>query len=137
MSFLVDADVLCEATRPQANPQVLAWLTRHDVELQVSVVTLGEILRGIRLLPRSRRRQRLEKWFSEVEASFEDRIIPIDVALMRTWAELYSRHQCAGRLPASFDSLLAATASHHKLTVVTRNVQDFPEDIRLVDPWTP
>ncbi len=135
MSFLVDANVLCEGTRPAAAPRVLAWLAQHDVRLCVSVITLGEILKGIRLLPRGRRRTQLERWLVELETSFEGRILPVDSAIMQTWAELYARHQSAGRLLSSFDSLLAATALRHGLTVATRNLTDFPKDVPVVNPW--
>ncbi len=135
MNYLVDANVLCEATRPQADARVLAWLAKHDAELHVSVITLGEILKGIWLLPRGAKRHRLEAWFSELELSFEGRILPVSQAVMREWATLYSKHQLAGRLLSSFDSLLAATATLHRLTLATRDLSDFPSDLDLVNPW--
>jgi len=135
MSYLVDANVLCEATRPQVEPKVLAWLEQHDAELHVSVLTLGEILKGICLLPRGPKRRRLEAWFAELEGSFEGRVLPVDRAVMGEWAALYARHQRTGRLLSSFDSLLAATATIHGLTMVTRNHSDFPPELSLVNPW--
>jgi len=135
VSYLVDANVLCEVTRPQAAPRVLAWLERHDEQLHVSAITLGEILKGIRLLPAGRRRRALQDWFAELESSFEGRVLPIDQEVMREWAALYAASQQAGhRLPA-FDSLLAATAKVHDLTVVTRNRSDFPPSLPVLDPW--
>ena len=135
MSYLVDANVLCEATRPQAAPSVLAWLAEHDAELLVSVITLGEILKGILLLPSGTKRRRLEAWVGELESSFEGRVLPVDRAVMGEWAELYAQHQRAGRLLSSFDRLLAATARIHGLTIATRNRSDFPADQSLVNPW--
>ena len=134
--FLVDANVLCEATRPKAEPRVLAWLAKHDKSLIVSVITLGEILKGIRLLARGARRAGLERWFQEVVLGFDGRVLPVDIDVMRVWADVCARNQRAGRLLSSFDSLLAATAVHHRLTLVTRNVQDFPTEVSIVDPWS-
>lgn len=131
----MDANVLCEATRPAAEPRVVAWLAEHDESLHVSVITLGEILKGIRLLANSRRRAGLERWFGELAENLTGRILPIDQGVMDTWAGLYARNQRAGRLLASFDSLLAATAVNHGLTLVTRNVGDFPAGITVVNPW--
>lgn len=135
MSYLVDANVLCEATRPRAEPRVLAWLERHDAQLHVSVITLGEILKGVHLLPAGAKRRALQKWFAELEASFQGRVLPVDHAVMREWAALYSASQRAGHRLPSFDSLLAATARVHQLTVATRNRSDFPTSVPLVDPW--
>ena len=135
MSYLVDANVLCEATRPNAAPRVLAWLAANDDAILVSAITIGEILKGIRLLPSGRRRSQLERWFQDLGHSLEGRVLPVDGEVMASWTDLYARHQKAGRLLASFDSLLAATAQHHRLTLVTRNTADFPSDIQLVNPW--
>jgi predicted nucleic acid-binding protein len=135
MSYLVDANVLCEATRPQAERQVLVWLEWHDAALHVSVITLGKIFKGICLLPAGSKQRRLKSWFAGLESSFEGRILPLDQPVMREWAVLYSRWQRSGRLLSSFDSLLAATASFHGLTVATRNRSDFPPDLPLINPW--
>jgi hypothetical protein len=135
VSYLVDANVLCEATLPRAEARVLDWLDRHDVELHVSVITLGEILKGIRLLSEGRKQRRLLTWFAELEASFDGRVLLLDQPVMREWAALYARHQRAGRLLSSFDSLLAATASLHGMILVTRNEADFPPEIPLLNPW--
>ena len=135
MSYLVDANVLCEATRPRAEARVLDWLDRHDAQLHVSVITLGEILKGINLLSKGRKQRRLETWFADLEASFDGRVLLLDPPVMREWAALYARHQRAGRLLSSFDSLLAATASLHGLTLVTRNESDFPAEVPVVNPW--
>jgi predicted nucleic acid-binding protein len=135
VNYLVDANVLCEATRPRADVRVIAWLNTHDAELHVSVITLGEIDRGIQLLPKGRKRRALEEWFRELEASFEGRILPVDQPVMSEWARMYARCQKSGRMLSSFDSLLAATSTCHGLTLVTRNTSDFPTDLKLLDPW--
>lgn len=135
MGYLVDANVLCEATRLKPSGHVLTWLERHDAELQISTLTLAEILKGIHLLAPGKKRRQLELWFEELVASFEGRVLPVDEAVARAWAEFYARQQQQGRLLSSFDSLLAATAIAHELTLATRNTADFPKEISVVNPW--
>lgn len=135
MSFLVDANVLCEAIRPRPQPKVLAWLERHDVSLHVSTLTLAEIAKGISLLASGRRRRNLETWFEELVASFQGRVVSFDEISARTWGAFYAECERQGRRPSSFDSLIAATALAHGHTVATRNVADFPADVPVVNPW--
>jgi predicted nucleic acid-binding protein len=135
VAFLVDACVLCEATRPEPNAKVLAWLDRHDPALHISTLTMAEILKGIHLLAVGRKRAALENWFEELMASFTGRIVPFDEDAGRVWGAFYARHERKGRLLSSFDSLLAATALAHGHTLATRNVTDFPDDVPVVNPW--
>jgi len=135
MSYLVDANVLCEATRPKPDSNVVEWLEQHDSELYVSVITLGEIDKGIQLLPKSRKRSSLQKWFRELQSGFSGRTIPVDNDVMNAWAKMYATSQKAGLLLPSFDSLLAATALHHQFVIATRNSPDFPPTVKLVNPW--
>lgn len=135
MSYLVDANVLSEAMRPQPNARVLAWLDRHDASLHVSTLTLGEILKGIHLLERGGKRKKLETWFEELIESFAGRIVSFDEDACRTWGAFYAKHQQRGRPLSSFDSLIAATALAHGHTLATRNAADFPDEVALVDPW--
>jgi hypothetical protein len=135
MSYLVDGNVLCEATRPQPDKKVMAWLERRDPELHVSALTLAEILKGIHLLAPGAKRRKLEAWFEELAASFAGRVLPLDETVARTWGEFYAKHQRQGRLLSSFDSLLAATALAHGLTLATRDTGDFPDDVPAVNPW--
>ncbi len=135
MSYLVDVNVLCEATRLQPDAKVLAWLDRHDAELHVSTLTLAEIVKGIQLLVQGAKRRKLEVWFEELVASFAGRVLPVDETVARTWGAFYAKHQRQGRLLSSFDSLLAATALAHGLTLATRNTTGFPNDVPVVNPW--
>jgi predicted nucleic acid-binding protein len=134
MSYLVDANVLSEATRRQPDANVLAWLERHDAELHVSTLTLAEIVKGIHLLAQGKKRRDLEAWFEELVASFAGRVLPVDESVARAWGAFYAKHQRQGRL-LSFDSLLAATALAHGLTLATRNAVDFPADVSVINPW--
>lgn len=135
MSYLVDANVLCEATRPQPDARVLAWLERHDAELHISTLTLAEIVKGIHLLSHSKKRRHLEEWFEELVASFAGRVLTVDEPVARTWGAFYAKQQRQGQLLSSFDSLLAATALAHGLTLATRNTLDFPDEVPVVNPW--
>jgi predicted nucleic acid-binding protein len=135
MSYLVDANVLSEATRRQPDAKVLSWLERYDAELHVSTLTLAEIVKGIHLLAHGKKRRDLEAWFEELVASFADRILPVDESVARAWGAFYAKHQRRGRLLSSFDSLLAATAFVHELTLATRDTDDFPDDVSVINPW--
>ena len=123
MRYLVDANVLSEATRPSPRAGVVEWLRRHEAALVVDPVVLGEIRFGILLLARGRRRSRLEQWFD----SGVRRLLCVDwdrdTGLR--WAELLARLRKAGRAMPVKDSLIAATALRHGLSVATRNVADF------------
>ena len=134
MNYLVDTNVLCEPAKPKPNPKVMDWLTDNDSHLLVSVLTLGEILKGIELLPTGKRRRAMQAWFERIEAWAEDRLLPIDQDVMRTWGTYYARHLKRGRTLDVIDSLLGATALTPGLTVATRNGSDFPE-VPLVNPW--
>ncbi|MGI8601780.1 MAG: type II toxin-antitoxin system VapC family toxin [Verrucomicrobiales bacterium] len=135
MSYLVDANVLCEATQPRPAAKVIAWLDRHDASLNVSTLTLAEILKGIHLLTQGRKRRKLEAWFEELLESFTGRIVSFDEEACRIWGAFYAKHQQKGRQLSSFDSLIAATALAHGHTLVTRNTTHFPSDVPLVNPW--
>jgi predicted nucleic acid-binding protein len=131
--FLVDANVLSEATRPAPEPGVVDWLARHEPELAVDPVILGEIRFGILLLPRGRRRSRLEDWFQDGVQRLQ--CIPWEASTGLRWAELLAALRVAGRTMPIKDSLIAATALAHELAVVTLNVRDFPAAaVAVVNP---
>ena len=123
MKYLVDANVLSEPTRPDPRPAVVAWLRRHERALAVDPVILGEIRFGILLLPRGKRRTRLERWFDEGVRRLH--CLPWEAETGLRWAELLARLRASGRAMPVKDSLIAATALAHRLAVVTRNVSDF------------
>ncbi len=136
MSYLVDVNVLCESSKPNPEAAVLQWLADHDAELHISVLSLGEMLKGIHLMDRGKRRQEIEHWYERVERWATRCTLPLDSAIMKTWAAFYAKHQRAGLKLAVIDSLVAATALHHQLTLVTRNTSDFPDEVALLNPWT-
>lgn len=135
MAYLVDTNVLCESSKPNPDASVLAWLAEHDAELHLSAISLGEMLMGIHLMDRGRRRQQIESWYQRIERWAAGRILAVDAPVMNTWASFYAKHRKDGRNLPAMDSLVAATCIHHQLTLVTRNTGDFPQDVTVLNPW--
>ncbi len=131
--YLVDANVLSEATKPVPDERVVEWLGHNEPEVAVDPIILGEIRFGILLLPRGRRRSRLERWFEDGVQGLQ--CIPWEASTGLRWAELLATLRAAGRAMPIKDSLIAATALAHDLVVVTLNRRDFDAaGVALVDP---
>jgi predicted nucleic acid-binding protein len=131
--YLVDANVLSEATKPVPDQRVIDWLRRHEPELAVDPVILGEIRFGILLLARGRRRSRLERWFQEGAQRLQ--CIPWEAPTGLRWAELLATLRAEGRAMPIKDSFIAATALVHDLAVATLNRRDFDAaGVIVVDP---
>jgi toxin FitB len=138
--FLLDTNVLSEFSRSASppHPSVKRWMesARPD-DLFTSVLTFGEIRKGIDLLPSGRKRSELEKWLAaELPAWFGNRLLPVTRAISNRWGMLAALSQQRGRPLGNIDGLLAATAFEHGLTVVTRNTSHFEKlGVQLLDPW--
>lgn len=133
MKHLVDADVLSEATKPDPDERVVAWLRRNERSIAVDPIVLGEVRFGILLLARGARRAKLERWFDEGVGRIE--CLQWDAGVGLRWAELLAELRKRGRPMAIKDSLIAASALAHGLAVATLNRRDFePAGVRLVDP---
>lgn len=133
MSYLVDANVLSEATKPNPDPRIIAWLRGHEAEIVVDPVIVGEIRFGILLLRRGARRDRLERWFQDGIGRIH--CIAWDAATGLRWAQLLAELRARGRAMPVKDSLIAATALTHGLALATLNRRDFePARLELVDP---
>jgi len=136
--FLLDTNCISEAVRPKPEPRVLEWLEAADESLLfLSVLTLGEIRKGLALLPQSKRRTQLETWLEvELRARFSGRILPIDAGVSDRWGLLAAESSRKGRPLATIDALLAATAFHFNLTIVSRNTNDFTHtSVPVLNPW--
>ncbi len=134
MSLLLDTNVVSELQKPAPSPHVWAWWSGiRTIEVYLSVLTIGEIRRGIeRLRPRdSLRAEGLDRWLGGLQRDYVDRIIPITAEI----ADVWGRFNASRTLPA-VDSLMAATASVLGLTLVTRNVPDFvAAGIPILNPF--
>lgn len=135
MTYLVDANVLSEPTRPAPDPAVVDWLRRNERELAVDPIILGEVRFGILLLPKGRRRTRLERWFDAGVQALH--CLPWDAETGLRWAALLATLRTSGHAMPVKDSLIAATALVHDLVVVTRNRADFARaGVEIFDPFT-
>jgi predicted nucleic acid-binding protein len=134
MNYLVDANILSEPTKPAPMAKVVRWLEAHEEDLVVDSVVLGELYLGVLALPRGRRRERLEEWFATVVEAID--CLPWDGAVARCWAALVTRLKAKGQMLPLLDSMIAATALAHGLTVATRNGRDFARaGVEVVDPF--
>jgi toxin FitB len=136
--FLLDTNVLSELIKPKPEPRVLHWIAATDEDvLFLSVLALGEIRKGIAALRAGLRRTRLESWLEVgLRLRFSGRILPIDEAVADRWGTLTALAAGRGRPVSAIDGLLAATALHHNLTLVTRNSSDVAATGALVmNPW--
>jgi predicted nucleic acid-binding protein len=138
MRFLLDTCVVSELVAAQPDPGVVRWIDSVDEErLYLSAVTIGEIKKGIERLPNSRRKSALSEWLEDdLLIRFEDRILPIDTPVMLVWGELAADLEKQGRKMPAIDSLIAAIALRGKLSLVTRDEDDFANSgVVVVNPW--
>jgi hypothetical protein len=134
VSVLVDANVLCEPTKPAPEPRAVEWLRRNERRIVVDPVILGEVLYGILRLPRGKRRQRLERWFDAGVSRIA--CLAWDAPTGLRWARLLADLRRRGRAMPIKDSLIAATALVHGIPVATRNTADFrASGVEVIDPF--
>lgn len=134
MTYLVDANVLSEPTRPAPNGKVVEWLSANERNLAVDSIVLGELCLGVLSLPAGRKRARLEQWLEAVMRTLD--CLPWEAAAARRWAKLVVDLKRKGRTLPLLDSMIAATALEHGLTVATRSVNHFePAGVQTVDPF--
>lgn len=138
MNYLLDTCVISELVAKHPNEEVIGWVDSLDAEqVYLSVITIGEIRKGIEKLPNSKRKTTLEAWLNtDLLTRFSGRIIGFDIPVMLTWGQLMGKLEQAGKKMAAIDSLIAATALHSGFTLVTRNEEDFKNaGIPIVNPW--
>jgi len=138
IGYLLDTCVISEFVKPKPDKHVLSWLNAMDAErVFLSAVTIGEIQQGIASLPQSNRRAELEEWMQvQLPAQFDRRILPLDAETFITWGHMITPLKQLGRSMNVMDSLIAATAVHHRMTLVTRNVSDFVHiNLVILNPW--
>lgn len=134
--YLLDTNCISELVRPRPEPRVIQWVEATDeAMLYLSVITLGEIRKGVAAVPHGKRRIALEAWLEmDLPARFAGRILPIDAAIADRWGTLAAQADANGSSLPAVDGLLAATAIYHDLVIVSRNVADFPYS-QVFDPW--
>ena len=136
--YLLDTNCISELVRLKPEPSVIVWMQATDETLlYLSVLTLGEIRRGLAGLPQGQRRTHLETWLEiELRARFAGRILPIDVSVADRWGILAASAKRDGKTLSTINGLLAATALHYNLAVVSRNVSDFADTrVQVLNPW--
>lgn len=139
MSYLLDTCVLSELVRSRPAPGVCDWVAAQpEHALFLSVITVGELHKGLAKLDVGPRRHALERWIEDdLTRRFSGRILSVDAAVARVWGEMLGAAEVAGASLAAIDALIAATARVHGCAVVTRNEPDFrPTGIEVVNPWT-
>ncbi|MEQ7156025.1 type II toxin-antitoxin system VapC family toxin [Brevundimonas aurifodinae] len=136
--YLLDTNAISEPKRARPDPNVVRWLSDQLLsDLHLSVITVGELRRGIVRLETGRRRDDLDFWLEEMIFRYDQRILPVDLAVTERWASLAEVNRAAGRASEMTDELIAATAHVHGLTVVTRNVRHFEHSgCRVLSPWS-
>lgn len=136
MSYLIDTNVVSELIKSKPDKQVVSWFSAvPDESLHISVLTLGEIRKGIGKVEEAAKKEKLRIWLEhELPEWFDTRILDIDVPVAERWGRLLAQHKKT--LPA-IDSLIAATALHHDLCLVTRNITDFDyiAGLQIINPW--
>jgi predicted nucleic acid-binding protein len=138
--YLLDTNCISEVVGINPEPRVMAWIEAADESLlYLSVLTLGEIRKGLAALAQGKRRTQLETWLDvELRARFSGKILPVDLPVADRWGWLAATAKRTGKPLAVIDGLLAATALHHNLTLVSRNTSDFAHlHVPLLNPWQP
>lgn len=139
MKPLLDTCVLAELRGPEELAEVKAAVAEiPDADLDLSVITVGEIAKGVGLLTAGPKKKALASWLGGLETTFADRSLGVDVETARLWGEIHARAQKAGIVIPGIDGLVAATALRHGLRVMTRDTRHFePTGAVVIDPWNP
>ena len=137
--WLLDTNVVSEFVRPSPDPNVVVWVRQMEPStLFLSALTIGEATRGARRMADGRRRQAIERWIrNDLIGLFADRILEFDTDIAVLWGGMIAESERRGRPCGTIDAQIAATAAHHRLTLVTRNMRDFEGLLSdIVNPWS-
>lgn len=138
MSYLIDTCCISELVKKRPNPNVVKWFSDQDeLCLYISVITFGELRKGIEKLPTSKKKNELHRWVKEdLTHRFKNRILDIDLKVVNQWGEMLATAEKRGNPLPAMDSLIAATALVHELSVVTRNTKDMEgSGADVINPW--
>ena len=138
MSYLIDTCCISELAKPEPNKNVLSWFSVHnELDLYLSVITFGELHKGIEKLPPSKRKQNLSHWVDEFLFNrFKNRVLNITLSEVNEWGKILAKAEKAGTPLPAIDALIAATAISQGFAVVTRNTKDMQASgVALINPW--
>lgn len=140
MSFLIDTCCISELTKKHPDRNVMSWFSSHDeTEMYISVITFGELIRGVEKLSVSEKKVELNQWINnDLKQRFRNRILDISMSEVKKWGEILAECEKMGTPIPAIDALIAATARVHDLAVVTRNTKDMqPSGVLTINPWEP
>ena len=138
MSFLIDTCILSELVRPKPHRRVVDWVKAQDESrLYLSVITIGEIQKGVAKLPASARKEKLVTWLDEeLLERFKGKILGIDLTVARQWGDIQAACELRGHKMPVVDALIAAIALVFDMTIITRNEQDMiASGAKIFNPW--
>lgn len=137
MKYLLDTCVVSELIRKKPNQGVVNWLSdKEEYSLFLSVLTIGEIKKGISKLPNSKKKEELGRWLIQLQKRFDNRIIPIDSDISLKWGQVQGELEQSGKAMPSIDALVASTALVHNLIIVTRIAKDIKQSkVETINPW--
>jgi len=139
MSYILDTCVISEMVKPSPHRNVLEWMGQQNEDvLYLSVLTIGEIQKGISRLPDNLKKTNLQSWLDiDLKCRFENRLLPIDEEVSKIWGTIQAMAEKSGRKIPVIDSLIAATGLVHQMAVVTRNSSDMPSlpGLTIFNPW--
>ena len=137
MKYLLDTCVISELVKPAPDKKLIRWLENEPSHsLFLSVITIGEIRKGITRLPASRKKEKLTIWLNMLLEEYTDRVLPVDLTVAENRGEMQSKTEKAGVTMPSIDGLIAAIAYTNNMTLVTRDEDDFSNaDIPVINPW--
>lgn len=139
MKYLLNTNVISEFVKPMVDPAVLSWMrTTDELQMAISVISIGEIQKGISGMVQGKRRQELQTWLDDaLVPRFGTRILPLKLSDLQRWGRLLGEAKQSGDLIPPVDTLLAATALNRNLSMVARNRWDFSRTgVEIIDPWT-
>jgi len=133
MSYLVDTCVISELIKPRPDPSAIARLRRIDSrQLFLSVITIGELEKGVAMLPQSKKKKRLTLWLAQLVESFKHRLLPFDIECAREWGRIQAKNET----PPVVDAMIAATALVNAMTVVTGDADLERCGVAVLNPWS-
>ena len=138
MNFLIDTCCISELVKKDPNPNVVKWFSENDeLSMYLSVITFGELRKGVQKLPNSKKRAALNSWINDdLQFRFKNRILNIGLEELNKWGEILAEAEKTGEPMPAIDALIAASALVHYLYVVTRNVSDMEASgVEIINPW--